>query len=286
AWWIAKKRAPKSEKSYGLIGGKSPLLEITMSQARAVERLLNDKGIDITAAAGMRYWSPRTPDVLKSLKEQGISSVAGLSLYPHYSRATSGSSLADFSAACEDLGLLHIEIMAFPDYRPYIEALAECLEDGLDALFRPEEKALLPHLPSDFALLYSAHSLPEYLIESGDPYVDNLRLTIEALEGMTGVRGELSFQSRSGPVKWLGPGTDTMILRFAKEGKKRILVVPISFVSDHVETLYEIDMLYKDMAAEMGVRLVRAPSLNDRPAFIAALGMLVEDSFREIGWLG
>jgi ferrochelatase len=139
--------------------------------------------------------------------------------------------------------------------------------------------------PQDFALVYSAHSLPKSMIEEGDPYVDHLQRTVRALEAETGVNGRICYQSRSGPVAWLEPGTDTLLSELAREGIRRILAVPISFVSDHVETLYEIDMLYADMMAEQGVRLYRTPSLNDRPRFVKALASLVSDRLEEAGWL-
>jgi ferrochelatase len=286
AWWIAKKRAPKSEAAYRLIGGKSPLTAITEAQAKAVQQELSGEGIDVIAAAGMRYWAPRTPDVLHSFKEKGISRVMGLSLYPHYSRATSGSSLKDFNVAAALLGLDTCEVTSFPDYQPYIDALAECIKDGLKNLFETEKDIPPGDLPEDFALVYSAHSLPRRFIDDGDPYVDHIHRTLTALQNKSGIKGELSFQSRSGPVEWLEPATDLMLSRLSKAGKRRILVLPISFVSDHIETLYEIDMLYTGIMAENGTRLVRTPSLNIRPAFIRALSALVQDGLKEAGWQG
>lgn len=286
AWWIAKKRAPKSEAAYRLIGGKSPLAAITEAQARAIQKELGDRGMDVIATTGMRYWAPRTPDTLYSLKKNGVSRVIGLSLYPHYSRATSGSSIKDFNTAAGILGLDSYIIDSFPDYQPYIDALTECVKEGLKTILETEKDISPIDLPKDFALIYSAHSLPRRFIDDGDPYMDHLHRTIAALQEKTGIKGELSFQSRSGPVEWLEPATDIMLSRLAEAGRRRILVLPISFVSDHIETLYEIDMLYTGIMAEKGIRLVRTPSLNNRPTFIRAVSGLVEDGLKEAGWQG
>ncbi|MDA8162016.1 MAG: ferrochelatase [Desulfobacteraceae bacterium] len=286
AWWIAMRRAPKSEVAYGLIGGRSPLADITEAQARAVQSALTLEGLDVVCRAGMRYWTPRTSDVLKEMKDAGVSDVLGVSLYPHYSRATSGSSLGDFSAKASGLGLAAHAVKSFPDYPPYIEALSECIKEGLAAVFEARVGEALKDPPPDFALVYSAHSLPKRMVDEGDPYVQDLGRTIKALEEKTGIRGEMSFQSRSGPVAWLEPATAALLSRLPDQGKKRVLVVPISFVSDHIETLYEIDMLYAGMMIEKGARLFRTPSLNDRPGFIKALCGLVRTGLKEAGWQG
>jgi len=137
----------------------------------------------------------------------------------------------------------------------------------------------------EFALVYSAHSLPKSMVEEGDPYVDHLYRTVTALEELIRIKGHLCYQSRSGPVAWLEPGTDILLNELAEKGFHTILVLPISFVSDHVETLYEVDMLYSEMMAKKGVQLIRTPSLNDRPLFINALSNLVEQGLKKAGWL-
>ncbi|MCK4425877.1 MAG: ferrochelatase, partial [Deltaproteobacteria bacterium] len=126
---------------------------------------------------------------------------------------------------------------------------------------------------------------PKSMVEEGDPYVDHLYRTIAALEGLTGLKGHLCYQSKSGPVEWLEPATDILLNELAEKGFHSLLVLPISFVSDHIETLYEIDMLYSEMMAEKGVRLIRTPSLNDRPLFINALSNLAEQGLKKAGWL-
>ncbi|MCI5146982.1 MAG: ferrochelatase, partial [Candidatus Electrothrix sp. AR3] len=146
----------------------------------------------------------------------------------------------------------------------YIRTLAARIDDGL---------ALFKHEPVQ--LVYSAHSLPQKFIDEGDPYVDEIRKTIAALEQQTGVQGRLCFQSRSGPVQWLEPSTPDMLIQLAKEGCKNILMMPIAFVSDHIETLYEIDMLYKEQAKELGMRLESTRGLNNDSQFIGALCNLI-----------
>jgi ferrochelatase len=133
-------------------------------------------------------------------------------------------------------------------------------------------------------VLFSAHSLPKKFIQEGDPYVDHVMATIRAVTARVDIPWSLSYQSKSGPVAWLEPSTEEMLEKLAAKGVKNLLVVPISFVSDHIETLYEIDMLYKNMAAGLGMRLERAGSLNLSPAFIAALRDIVLNGTKEAGW--
>ncbi len=270
AWFIARKRAPKSAMAYEKIGGKSPLLEITTSQAKALEKELNtlqDDRAPYICTVGMRYFKPRTPQQVALLKKQGVIRLIGLSMYPHYSLATSGTSINEFREAARNQGFRQPQVVdSFPDHPLYIKALSECVQGGLEQI---KDRA-------NFTLVYSAHSLPKKMVDEGDPYVDHVKRTISALEKETGIKGRLCFQSRSGPVKWLEPATDELLLELAQQGVKEILCVPISFVSDHIETLYEIDMLYRDMMKKKGVRLVRTPSLNTNPTFISCLRDLVQ----------
>ena len=266
AWMIARRRAPKSALNYQKIGGRSPLLEITARQAGALEAVLNKRGPRrFICRPGMRYWHPRTPDQLRALKAEGVVHVVGLSMYPHYSLATSGTSLDEFKREARRIGMGFSVVESYPDHPLYIEALKKAIEAGMERIGDR----------TGLALVYSAHSLPKALVDSGDPYVEHLKRTVAALEGLTGIRGSLCFQSRSGPVEWLEPATDTLLVELAEEGIKEILCLPISFVSDHIETLYEIDMLYGRMMERRGVRLVRTPSLNESPVFIEALAELV-----------
>jgi ferrochelatase len=266
AWLISRRRAAKSRANYARIGGGSPLKGITRRQADALGAALAEDG-DFVVTMAMRYWPPLAEEVITELLARQVKRVIALTLYPHYSKATTGSSLAEFRRQLQrmapQLPLLAIE--SWPDQPDFIGALAETVAAGRQH-FGPD---------CEPALIYSAHSLPVSFIKEGDPYVDHLQKTISALEKVTKLPGKLCYQSRSGPVQWLEPSTLATIEQLAREGCRDLLVLPISFVSDHIETLYEIDMLFKDHAASLGMRLRTCPALNDRPTFIAALRRLV-----------
>ena len=236
ARFIARRRAPKSRESYRLIGGGSPLARITAAQGAALEEMLANNG-QFKVFQAMRYWYPFARETLAQVVAAGIKKIIALPLYPHYSVATSGSSLDDLRravAGCKTK-LQLAEISAWPTQSRYINCLAASVHSGRQR-FAPGDAV---------QVVYSAHSLPKKFIDAGDPYVKHLQQTIRALEKMTGMPGRLCYQSRSGPVKWLAPSTPEMLEMLAAEGCKNILMIPISFVSDHVETLYEIDMLYR-----------------------------------------
>ena len=266
AWLISRRRAPKSMANYARIGGGSPLKAITARQAQALAAALREDG-DFRVAMAMRYWGPSAEDAIDGMLAAKVERLILLTLYPHYSKATTGSSLAEFHRQLRRLApRLPVRSIDFwPEQPSYIRALAETVDEGR----RSFGEGVQP------TLIYSAHSLPVSFIEEGDPYVDHLHMTIAALERLTGLSGRICYQSRSGPVQWLGPSTAETITRLADEGCRDILVLPISFVSDHIETLFEIDMLFRDQAAASGMRLRSCPSLNDRGSFIAALRELV-----------
>ncbi len=272
---IARKRGPKSSESYRKIGGGSPLNRITAEQGRALEETLSDQG-RFTVTMAMRYWHPYATETLSELHGQGIRKVIALTLYPHYSIATTGSSLDDLQSVARKFSpsFAMVEISSWPDNSGYVTALVQTIRDGMQQFDGGEVQ-----------LVYSAHSLPQKFIKEGDPYVEHLQRTIAAVEKEVSIAGRLCYQSRSGPVRWLSPSTPEMLESLASEGCKNVLMVPISFVSDHVETLYEIDMLYRDMATDLGMRLERTESLNTNPIFIAALKELVLEACRNKGWL-
>ncbi len=271
AWYIARKRAPKSMATYGRIGGGSPITKITRAQEQALQKKLVNSG-DFVVTTAMRYWYPSTREALDVMESKKVSRIVALSLYPHFSCATSGSSLNELKRhllAGPTLPL--IEIDSWPDHPGYIGCLAEKIGQGL-ARFGTEP----------VELVYSAHSLPVSFIEEGDPYVDHLQRTISTVEKRTGKKGRVCYQSRSGPVQWLSPSTPEMIDSLAEEGCKNILMVPISFVSDHVETLVEINMQYRDYAAKHGIRLETTESFNDDDTFIETLEAIVLESLASL----
>ena len=258
---IARRRAPYSRGMYEKIGGGSPLRAISEAQAATLQQALSDAG-DYRVRVAMRYWHTRAEVTLNELKSLNVTRLIALPLYPHYSRTTTGSSLADLRRAKEKIlpDIPMTEITAWPDHPGYITALAACLEEGLGQCASGAPR-----------LLYSAHSLPQAVIDSGDRYLDHLRRTIAALERKTGLHGTLCFQSRGGPMRWLAPETSGIIGECARRREKEVLVMPISFVSDHIETLYEIGILLAGQAASHGLGLTATPSLNTRADFIACL---------------
>ena len=287
---ISALRHKKTEGYYRLIGGKSPILDITEAQARALEKELNNQsGVRPQASEaekpspltsrrspyrvfiGMRYWHPLIEDIVREIHEEGIRKIVALGLYPHYSIATTGSSLSKLKEVASRFSGDPFEIftvLSWQDHPRYVDALVEKIQKGIDA-FRPSRRR------GDVHLLFSAHSLPEKFIEEGDPYVEHIQTTIGEIGKRIEIEWDLSYQSKSGPVKWLSPSTDEMIGTLSGRGVKKLLVVPISFVSDHIETLYEIDILYRSEAEGLGIRLERAESLNTHPLFIEALRDLV-----------
>ncbi len=289
AYLISSLRSGKTREAYALIGGRSPINEITRAQAEALERNLKNSTANIqrsgvTVAVGMRYWNPYLEDVIGELQGQGIRRLLVLSLYPHYSVATTGSSLAHLHKILAAYpGITAHAIESWYDHPRYIDALAGQIRQGLDAFGLRAGSRPAGH-GDDIELLFSAHSLPMKFIEEGDPYVDHIMGTIRAVAEKISVPWSLSYQSKSGPVAWLEPSTEQMLKELARKGVKNLLVVPVSFVSDHIETLYEIDILYKQMAADLGIHLERIPSLNTVPQFIAALEEIVLKGIEEAGW--
>ena len=281
AYLISSLRHTKTEGYYRLIGGKSPILAITAAQAQALGEALNDPSRSDEGSrpfrvyVGMRYWHPLIEEVLSGIHKDGVRKLVVLGLYPHYSVATTGSSFSKLKRSITEFPIQWHGIESWYDNTLYIGALVEKIEKGL-ALFGDDGPA--PHV------LFSAHSLPKKFIEEGDPYVDQINATVRKVAERIEITWDLSYQSKSGPVEWLEPSTDRALEDLAKRGVRDLLVVPISFVSDHIETLYEIDILYKGMAAALGIRLERAESLNVSPLFIAALKDIVLKGLEEAGW--
>lgn len=265
AWIISRRRAPKSRAIYSKIGGCSPLKEISFCQAKALQAALEKDG-DYIVTVAMRYWPPYADAAVQGLLTAEVDHITALTLYPHYSKATTGSSLSHLQQKLLQVApnLPLTIISSWPTQNYYIAALAENIVKGLQTFDTQPVQ-----------IVYSAHSLPVSFIEEGDPYVEHIKQTITAIEKITGQSGRLCYQSRSGPVEWLSPSTPEMLETLAAEGCKNILMVPISFVSDHVETLYEINILYREQAAALGICLQPCPSLNTNPLFIQCLRELV-----------
>ncbi len=270
AWLISSLRAGKSRKYYSLIGGKSPLAEITRQQADALERELAFHG-DYRVYIGMRYWHPFIEDAVKQINSDGVRKLVAVSLYPQYSEATTGTAEAALREAIRHYPIRFFCVPPWYEHPLYIEALAETISRALERSPGAE-------------VLFSAHSLPAKLIADGDPYAEHTIATIRAVGKQLDIKWHLGYQSKSGPVRWLEPSTDDVLRRLSAEGVKDVVVVPISFVSDHIETLYEIDILYKKVAEDLGMRLYRAESLNTHPLFIGALKDIVLQGAKKLEW--
>ncbi len=295
AWLISTTRSKKTEQYCILIGGKSPILEITKAQAKALEESLNSElrtpisDLFFRVYTGMRYWRPFIEDVVLQMQKDGIKKVIALSLYPQYSIATSGSSFSKFNEATSHFQMETACVESWYNNPYYIDALVDVIRKGLDSFFPSSlgsnsAFSLQPSAFNDIHVLFSAHSLPRKIIAQGDPYVDQTMGTIREITKKLNIKWRLSYQSKSGPVKWLAPSTKDKIRELAKEGVKNILMVPISFVSDHTETLYEIDILYKNLAGALGIQMKRTESLNTHPIFIEALKDIVLKSLNDKGW--
>jgi len=267
---ISRRRAPAASHNYAAIGGKSPLLDNTWAQARALETELRAHG-DYDVFVCMRYWHPLSDAVVQDLKQRGYRNLVLLPLYPQYSRTTTGSSVNEFERACARHGYRPQTrlVREWHDHPEYLDAIAECVRAEAGKFPEPD--------PDRIELLFSAHGLPKKLVKRGDPYQQQIEATFEALRTRLGwPRVTLCYQSRVGPLEWLKPYTADVIKDKAAGGCRQMLVYPIAFVSDHSETLYELGMEYAELAHEAGIAHYRVvPALNAHPLLIRALADLV-----------
>jgi protoporphyrin/coproporphyrin ferrochelatase len=269
---ISALRSRKVRGYYALIGGGSPLLRLTTAQADALAAELRRRGHrTIRVEIAMRYAEPGAAAAICKIRDAGEKRAIALPLYPQECVATTTSSLADLERARERLAP-RLEIRSIASYHlhpGYLAAMSERIREALDSL--------PPGVGGEAILLFSAHGVPESYPKRGDPYVSQIRETVEALRGLVGTDREhrLAFQSRAGPVRWVGPSTDSVIQEL--HGRSAVVVIPVSFVSDHIETLYEIDILFAGLARRAGIRhFVRCGALNDSPLFTSAMADLVE----------
>jgi protoporphyrin/coproporphyrin ferrochelatase len=274
AWLISTQRYKKSRGYYKQIGGGSPLRRITTEQAEALKRALGERSINAEVYVGMRYWKPFIEEALEAIERDSITHLIILPLYPQFSISTTGSSLNRLNQITGENGYKpeNISIIkSWQDDPAYVAALAASISEELRKF--PDQETGATHI------VFSAHSVPVSYIEEGDPYLEQTKQTVASVMEQLGSNRphHLSFQSKVGPVKWLRPSTDETIRRLAAEGASQVLLVPVSFVSEHIETLYELDILYRHVAEEVGIaNYRRVPALNIRPDFIAALAGLVE----------
>jgi ferrochelatase len=262
---------------YREIGGRSPILEQTWAQAHALESALNTNGNKFRAFVGMRHWHPFIKDVLAEMQEQGIERVVGVVMAPHYSRMSVGAYYQRLEEANSPLIVARIEDWHLEP--GYLQALAGRVCDALERF--PED------VRKDVPVIFTAHSLPEKILEWNDPYPTQLRETVAAVMEQLGSQPhEFAFQSAAiSSIPWLGPDAGQIIERLASEGKKNILLCPIGFVCEHVEILYDIDIVYQNLATSLGVHLERIEMLNTAPQMIEGLAHLIREKAKEEGWL-
>lgn len=271
---------------YRAIGGRSPILERTQAQAAALEAALNAVGqggnLTYKTFVGMRHWYPFIKDTLAEMTTAGITRAVGLVMAPHYSRLSIG---AYFKKVEEGIGLAPapIEIARIERWHllpGYLDALADRVRRALEKF--PAD--VRPRVP----VIFTAHSLPQRIREWGDPYPDELRATVEAVMERLGPQappGEFAFQSAAmTPDPWLGPDTGDVIARLAAEGHEHVLIAPVGFVCEHVEILYDVDLVFKRQAESLGMQLERIEMLNTAPIMMSGLADLVQSSAKEAGW--
>ncbi len=275
AWLIATARRRTSCGYYEKIGGGSPLRRITEEQARALRAALDAEGIASDVRVGMQCWEPSIDETLRRMAGDGVTHLVVLPLYPQFSRTTTGSVLDLLRERFRDPGLAgkirYACVSEWYDERGYVDSMAEAVRSEISRFSDPNPRAV--------HLLYSAHAIPRRLVEEGDPYLQQTERTVALVNDRLGGQSpwSLAFQSKLGPVRWLEPSTNEAIESLARQGARQVLAIPVSFVSDHIETLYEIDILYRDIAAGAGIaEFRRAPSLNCAPGLIGALASLVK----------
>jgi ferrochelatase len=267
---ISSTRAKKVRHHYEVIGSGSPIRRITEMQAALLESELRARGMDCVASVAMRYWHPFTAEAIDKLSSAGCDEFVLLPLYPQYSSTTTGSSVNEWKRHSKRSARL------IPDFyrnEKYLAALVERIDEALSRFAAPP------------ALIFSAHSVPVSVIEAGDPYQRQIEETVSLVleRGNWDLPHRLCYQSKVGASKWLQPSLRATIRQLAAAGEKNLCIVPISFVSDHVETLGEIDHEARALAGECGVaQFEMMPGLNDSPRFISALADLVCSALNDV----
>jgi ferrochelatase len=280
---LFKGRKPSPEQlervkeRYRLIGGSSPLPEITLKQAQSLENRLNLKGYRFKSYVGMRYGNPLIEGILREILHDGVREVIAIPMTPFRSRVSTGAYIEEVNRVQKNLGEeMEISFIEGWHLHPlFLEAVREKVREGLME-FTPEERRRVH-------LIFTAHSLPKTIIES-DPYVNDFEASVKGvIEGIEPLKWHIAFQSRGmGPEEWLGPDVESILKELSQDKVREVLIVPIGFVSDHIEVLYDIDILYREKAESMGMVLKRTPSLNFSRRFIEALSSVVEEHIHKL----
>lgn len=264
---IAATRAKKVQHHYSVIGGGSPIRKFTELQARTLESRLRSRGLNARCFVAMRYWHPFTAEAVQKLEQAGCDDVVLLPLYPHFSSTTTGSSLNEWNRRFRGGLPVHV-VESFYRDKAYLESLIEKIDEALSRFSAPDRPEIV----------FSAHSLPQSIIDNGDPYQSQIEETVQLLMQRGGWPNHhrLCYQSKVGASKWLQPSLNRTLRELADERIREVCIVPISFVSDHVETLGEIDHEARELAGNLGIRQFEmSAGLNDSPKFINALARLV-----------
>lgn len=283
-WALAKlishRRAPIARHVYEQMGGGSPILPNTAAQAGALETALGDGGLGtVKCFIAMRYWHPFTEGAVQAVKDWRADDVVLLPLYPQYSTTTTASSFRVWQAAAKKIGLTapHHLVCCYPDEPGFISALADITSRAVAAARQKAPQANL-------RVIFSAHGLPKKIVDKGDPYVKQVEATVAAVVNALPEPLQtfvIAYQSRVGPLEWVGPATDATIEAAAKAGEA-IVVVPVAFVSEHSETLVELDIEYGHLAQQHGAAAyVRAPTVNTHGNFIQGLADLTRKAVRD-----
>ena len=265
------------KERYRLIGGFSPLLKITQEQAKGLEEELKKRGYSVKSYVGMRYGHPLIEETLKEILQDGITEIIALPMAPFQSRASTGAYIEEVNRAKKILNKeVSLSFVVGWHLHPlFLEAVRERIAEGLKGFGEEEKKGV--------HLLFTAHSLPKSLVEN-EPYVKDMEESVKGvLEKIEHLPWHIAFQSRGmGPEEWLGPDVESILTELSQQKVREILVIPIGFVADHIEVLYDIDILYRGKAESMGMVLRRTPSLNFSKRFIEALATIVEEHMKGV----
>jgi len=255
---------------YAAIGGRSPILELTEAQARGIERELNrdaEPGVRYRAYAGMRHWHPYIREVMPRIIEDGVDRLVAAVMAPHYSRMSVGRYMqrVDEAMSALDANLPVLQVESWKDEPAFIEAIVQRINQALERFDEAER--------DDVYILFTAHSLPERILQWNDPYPDELKISVQAVvDQLQPKHSSFAFQSQGATADpWLGPSVEETLEKLAAEGVRNLLLVPIGFVCDHVEVLYDVDIEHRAQAEALGIRLERTASLNDDPLLCRAV---------------
>jgi len=280
ARFISRNRKAHAQEHYAAIGGKSPILELTTLQSRALERRLRAEGVNATTIVAMRYWHPLTSEAASRVRDGGFGRVILLPLYQQFSRSTTLSSINEWKrqAATVGLDLPTQLICCYPNHPLMVKAIVERIDEAFGAFTDAG--------PGDIDVVFSAHGVPLSYIRSGDPYQLQVEETVRAVVSSGGWSSSVHvcYQSKVGPQKWLSPSLTDTAERLIRSGRNNLLIVPIAFVTEHIETLHEINIELREKAEGWGLGQMRVmPALNDHPSFIQCLSDLVTARLRSSG---